>query len=79
VRVQIVCFGVMREYLPDPATGNRAELEVGAGSTVAQLMDVLHAPHALAHSVLVDGERGDLTAELHEGAEVTLMPPFAGG
>lgn len=79
MRVEIVCFGAMREYLPASATGNRAQLEVGEDASIADLMDSLHAPHALAHAVLIDGGRADLSSRLSEGAEVTLMPPFAGG
>ncbi|MQB00827.1 MAG: MoaD/ThiS family protein [Actinobacteria bacterium] len=69
----------MREYLPSPAARNRAKVELPGGASVADLMDELRAPHALAHAVLVDGARADLTTNLTDGAEVTLMPPFAGG
>jgi molybdopterin converting factor small subunit len=79
MRVEIVCFGAMRDYLPPSANGNRAEVEVPSGGSVADLMDALRAPHSLAHSVLVDGTRAELSTELTEGAEVTLMPPFSGG
>jgi molybdopterin converting factor small subunit len=79
MRVEIVCFGAMRDYLPSGAKGNRAGLELPSGASVSDLMDSLKAPHALAHSVLVDGIKADLSTQLTEGAEVTLMPPFAGG
>ena len=79
MRVEIVCFGAMREHLPADADDNRARLDLADGASVADLMDHLKAPHALAHAVLVDGVRADLGTTLHEGAEVTLMPPFAGG
>ena len=79
MRVEILCFGAMREHLPADAVDNRASVELDDGATVAGLMDRLGAPHALAHAVLVDGGRAGLSTQLHEGAEVTLMPPFAGG
>lgn len=79
MKVEIVCFGAMREHLPEDAVDNRAQVELDEAGTVADLMDRLEAPHALAHTVLVDGVRADLSTSLHEGAEVTLMPPFAGG
>jgi molybdopterin converting factor small subunit len=69
----------MRDYLPDGAAGNRAEVEVPTDSDLGQLIDLLGAPRKLVFSALVDGERTDLSRTLHEGAEVTLMPPFAGG
>jgi molybdopterin converting factor small subunit len=79
MRVEILCFGAMREHLPADAVDNHAQVELDDEGTVASLMDRLGAPHALAHAVLVDGGRADLTTQLYEGAEVTLMPPFAGG
>ena len=78
MRVTVVCFGAMREYLPDPSSG-RTELEIGAGGTVRAVVGALGAPERLVHSVLLDGQQATLDHEVHDGAEVTLMPPFAGG
>jgi molybdopterin converting factor small subunit len=79
MRVAIVCFGAMRAFLPPGTVSNRAELEVAPGSRVADLVDHMGAPRRLVFAVLVDGGRADLEDPLHDGAEVTLMPPFAGG
>jgi len=79
MKVSIVCFGAMRDYLPAGSPGNRADLEVAEGSTVGDLIDALGAPRRLAFAVLVDGTHADLGRSLDEGVEVTLMPPFTGG
>lgn len=78
MRVTVVCFGAMREYLPDPASG-RADIELAPGGTVRSVVGALGAPERLIHSVLVDGLRVELDQTVTDGAEVTLMPPFAGG
>ena len=78
MKVAVVCFGRMREYLPDPRLG-RADIEVSDGATVRSLIASLGAPEAYIHSVLVDGRRVQLDEEVTDGSEVTLMPPFAGG
>ncbi|MEA2451718.1 MAG: Mut7-C ubiquitin [Actinomycetota bacterium] len=78
MRVTIVCFGAMREFLPDPSSG-RTELDLAPGGTVRDAVGALGAPERSIHSVLVEGLRTDLDQVLEEGAEVTLMPPFAGG
>ena len=78
MKVTVVCFGAMREFLPDPASG-RADMELAPGGTVRSLVGALGAPDTLVHSVLVDGMRVELDQNLTDGAEVTLMPPFAGG
>jgi molybdopterin converting factor small subunit len=79
VNVTVTCFGAMREYLPDGTRGNSAVVPLADGATVGDLVDALGAPRRLVHSLLVDGVQGDLTTRLHEGAAVTLMPPFSGG
>jgi molybdopterin converting factor small subunit len=79
VKVTIVCFGAMRDYLPAGSTENRAEVELPAGATIAQLISVIDAPEALVRSVLLDGAHAEPARVLTEGVEVTLMPPFSGG
>ena len=78
-RVTVVCFGAMRDYLPPDARANRASVELPVGGSVADLIDALGAPRRLVFSVLVDGAQAGIDEPLHDGAEVTLMPPFAGG
>lgn len=74
-----MCFGALKEHLPDDAEQGRAELDVEGAASVRDIVTLLGAPERLIHSVLVDGARVELSQELTEGAEVTLMPPFAGG
>lgn len=78
MKVSVVCFGAMRDFLPDQSSG-RIEIELEQGGTVRNVVGALGAPERLIHSVLVDGLRSDLDRVLTDGAEVTLMPPFAGG
>ena len=79
MKVVVVCFGAMRDYLPQGAAGNRAEVSLDAPATVGDLVDHLGAPRRLVFSLLVDGDHASLEKPLADGAEVTLMPPFAGG
>ncbi|MPZ69616.1 MAG: hypothetical protein GEU71_08810 [Actinobacteria bacterium] len=79
MRIDVLCFGAFKDYLPDDADGNRGSLEVPGGSTVGHVVDALGAPRALVFGVLVDGQQAPLDSEIHEGAEITLMPPYSGG
>lgn len=79
MRVGVVCFGAMRAHLPAGALGNRAEVEVQEEASVADVVESLEAPLEQVFAVLVDGRQASIDEPLHEGAEVTLMPPFAGG
>lgn len=69
----------MRAHLPPGSVGNRAEVEVQEGASVADVVESMGAPRALVFAVLVDGRQAPIDQPLQEGAEVTLMPPFAGG
>jgi molybdopterin converting factor small subunit len=60
------------------------EAESLTAATLAELRAVLAARPQLANiaavaSFLVDGRRADDDAVLHDGAEVDVLPPFAGG
>ncbi|MBA3629186.1 MAG: MoaD/ThiS family protein [Actinobacteria bacterium] len=79
MKVNVTCFGVVREYLPAGSAGNRAEVELAEAATVGDLVDRLGAPRRLVFSLLVDGTRAGMEATLQDGSEVTLMPPFSGG
>jgi molybdopterin converting factor small subunit len=79
MEVTVVCFGAMREHLPEGARDNRAALDVPEGATVGEVVDALGAPRALAFAVLLDGVQTTLEGRVGPGSEVTLMPPFSGG
>jgi molybdopterin synthase sulfur carrier subunit len=60
------------------------EREELTAATVGELRDLLGARPSLAKvsvvaSFLVDGQQAGDTTTLHDGAEVDVLPPFAGG
>ena len=77
--VTVVCFGAMRDYLPESAEGNRARLSVGREASVRDVVSNLGAPQRMVYALLVNGERAQLDTLLRDGDEITLMPPFTGG
>lgn len=79
MKVAVLCFGAFKDYLPEGSEGNRGSVEVPAGSTVGDVVDSLGAPRALVFGVLLDGLQAPLDSEIHDGAEITLMPPYSGG
>lgn len=79
MRVTVVCFGALREFLPAGSLSNELSLEVPDGTTVRDVVRGMKAPAHLVFSALVGDARADLDETLHDGARVTLMPPFTGG
>lgn len=60
------------------------EHETLSAATIGELRAELAARPALAKiaavaSFLIDGQQAGDTAALHDGAEVDVLPPFAGG
>ena len=76
-------FAILGHYLPPHALHNTAQMDLPAGTSVAQLLRHLHLPLALTPVVLVNGDY--ITPSTHErtplapGDEVAVFPPVSGG
>ena len=79
MKVEILCFGAMKEYLPAGAAGNSVVLELGDQATVADGVDALGAPRRLVHAILVNEDPAYLARKLDDGDRLTLMPHYSGG
>ena len=83
MKIGFKLFASLTDYLPPDRRGNRVELEVEEGMTIAGLIAHYQVPERSAHLVLVDGvfipPAQRTTHQLHEGNEVAIWPPIAGG
>lgn len=77
--------GTIRYWAAARAAAGRAE-EPYEGATLAAVVEAVGAAHGpelarvLGHcSFLVDGVRARPETELTDGAEIEVLPPFAGG
>ena len=76
-------FAILGQYLPPHAIHNTVQMDLAAGTSVAQLLRHLHLPLELTPVVLVNGDY--ITPSEHEyaplapGDEVAVFPPVSGG
>ena len=83
MRVQVIPFGVLKDWLGSPA----GTVELPDGATVAALMERLRtalpagAPEQMLRgiAVSVNAEYAQAGRVLHDGDEVGLLPPVSGG
>ncbi len=81
MKIEVQFFSRLR----DLAGGSQRALNLPAGATVADLLARLYADHPRMRDwdktllVAVGLEFAARTRELHEGDEVSIMPPVQGG
>jgi molybdopterin synthase catalytic subunit len=84
MRVRVLCFGVLKDWLGAAA----ATVELPEGATVAALLEHLRVAHVSARqsaavlqgiAVSVNTQFSTAAQVLHEGDEVGLLPPVSGG
>jgi molybdopterin converting factor small subunit len=79
MRVDVRLFATLAVYLPFPAEGAGARIEVPDGSTVGQVIRRLGIPDEFPRITLLNGLDADPEQPLHEGDTVSVFPPLAGG
>jgi sulfur carrier protein ThiS len=83
VNVTLKLFATLADHLPAGAQGNQANLDVGEGATIADVISGLNLPARLVHLVLVNGAyvapEQRAQCRLAERDQLAIWPPIAGG
>lgn len=83
MKIGFKLFASLTDHLPSDRKGNRVELEVEDGATIASLIARYQVPERSAHLVLVNGHfippSQRAAHRLAEGDELAIWPPIAGG
>lgn len=78
MRITVRLHATLKKFLP-PGTNGSAALELPDGATVGDLISHLGIPPGHT-KVMVSGDAYlETTTVLHDGQEVNLFPPLAGG
>ena len=84
MRITFKLYANLTEYLPhEHRRGNRMDLEVPAGASIAQVIEPFHLPMHQVKLVLVNGHfvpaEAYATRALVDGDVLAIWPPIAGG
>jgi hypothetical protein len=79
ISVTVSLRSILAKYRPDPKDREPFPVELDEGATVADALAARGVPPKLAHLVFVDKTRADHQSPLHDGAELDVYPPIAGG
>jgi molybdopterin converting factor small subunit len=81
MKIRLQIYSHLRQYLPPADARFRDEQwEVAAGTTIAEIVQILNLPQNLKILTVVnDAFCHDRGRVLQEGDSLTLLPPMAGG
>lgn len=78
MNVQVRLYGLLRRYVSSDA-GAPLTLELPEGATLADVVARLNLPEGLVHAASCNGIACELDQPLHNGDQISLFPPAAGG
>lgn len=79
IRVKAKLFGTLRKYAPGYDSAKGLEVTLSEGQTVRALLQVLGIPEDEARLFSIGGVFKKVTDTLHDGDEISLFLPMAGG
>jgi len=79
MRITAKLHGTLRKYLPKGSQENTLLVEVPDQATVAELVDRLSIPRGHARIFVSGDEHLEAASVLHDGQELNIFPPLAGG
>ena len=77
IRVTVKPYAELEKY--NRKRGEKFSVELGEGSTVRDLMDLIDLPGHEVTLILRNGKRANMEEVLDVGDEIRLYPPVAGG
>jgi molybdopterin synthase sulfur carrier subunit len=79
IKIEVRLYATLLAYCPALKAGEPLVLELGTGTTVAQLLENLAIPANNVQLVFVNGRMQGQSYILAEGDRVAFFPPVGGG
>lgn len=79
IKINVRLFATLRKYVPnyDPEQG--MNVEMNEGSTVKDLVHLLHLSQSEAKIIVVNGVPKKTADLIHDGDQVNIFTPITGG
>ncbi|MCA9967048.1 MAG: MoaD/ThiS family protein [Anaerolineales bacterium] len=82
MKINVKLYGVLRRYRPETAVGaphHPFTITLPDDARVIHLVEALGMPSGSLNAASINAEAVDIDAVLHDGDQVSLFPPTAGG
>lgn len=79
MKVRVKLFATLRKYMPAGASDGALALELPDGAAVSDAIAALGIPADRARMIVSNNEQLAPSSLLHDGQEIDLFPPMAGG
>jgi len=79
MRISVKLIATYREHLPPGTQGNKVDIDVSEGTTVADVMTRFNIPQDETSVIVVNGLTVALSTPLKEGDLVSAFSAIAGG
>ncbi len=82
MKVEVKLYGILRTHRPSEVSGaphHPFGIKAEAGATAVHIINQLGIEEGLVTAVAINNETAELDTVLHDGDQVSLFPPSAGG
>ena len=79
MKIKVRLFSFLCKWVGKDENRYFFNMEIGEGATCADLLTALHIPQNIPKVIFVNGKVKDEKVLLHEGDEVSILPPVEGG
>ena len=79
MRVKVRLYATLRRYRPELGHGEAASFDLPEGATLRDLLAAIGIPPTETKQCFVNAVSQELDHAIHDGDEVGVFPPIAGG
>lgn len=79
IKINVRLFATLRKYVPDYDPDKGIQIEMSEGSTVKDLIHLLHLSQNEAKIIVANGVPKKMADLIHDGDQIHIFAPIIGG